>query len=105
MRNVRMRWLSTLALILTAQLPSQVVLGGVTRDGTIGPGPQAQITSGPGCDYCVLESLGARSGTNLYHSFSEFNVGMGETASFFGSAYSSRPKITALSVDIGIVSG
>ncbi len=74
-----------LALALAAQVVSLPVSGDVVRDGTIGPGKQVLVSAGVDCDYCILESLGTRSGTNLYHSFSEFDVDPGETASFYGS--------------------
>ncbi len=71
--------------MLSSPLITRPCVADVVRDGTIGPGEHVQVSSGPGCDYCITESLGARSGANLYHSFSEFDVGTGETASFYGS--------------------
>lgn len=53
---------------------------GVTRDGTLGPaGPLA------GPNYQIADTDGTRAGTNLFHSFSQFNIGTGESATFTNS--------------------
>jgi filamentous hemagglutinin family protein len=51
----------------------------ITLDGTVGP-------SGPlvGPDYVIGDDLGQLKGTNLFHSFGEFNVLTGESATFTG---------------------
>lgn len=51
----------------------------ITLDGTMGP-------SGPltGPDYVISDNLGQLKGTNLFHSFGEFNVLTGESATFTG---------------------
>ena len=53
----------------------------VTLDGTLG-------TSGPlaGPDYAIPESVGQTRGANLFHSFGQFSLGSGESATFGGSA-------------------
>ena len=51
--------------------------GNIRTDGTVGA---AQNLTGP--TYLVPQTLGTRSGSNLFHSFSVFNVGSGETARF-----------------------
>jgi filamentous hemagglutinin family protein len=75
------KWLSIASITLAPLLG----VADVIRDGSIGPGPEVQVPSGPECTYCILENLGARSGRNLYHSFSEFDVASGEVANFFAS--------------------
>ena len=44
----------------------------------------AQTLQGP--DYRVKQTLGAREGNNLFHSFDEFNIHTGESATFTGDA-------------------
>lgn len=51
----------------------------VTTDGTVGP---TAILSGPNFD--INETLGTQSGSNLFHSFSTFNINTGESATFSG---------------------
>ncbi|MGA1844977.1 MAG: filamentous hemagglutinin N-terminal domain-containing protein, partial [bacterium] len=51
----------------------------ITLDGTLGPhGP----LEGP--DYLITHAMGEQVGGNLFHSFGEFNVHTGETATFTG---------------------
>jgi filamentous hemagglutinin family protein len=51
----------------------------ITLDGSLGPsGP----LSGPG--YLIGQNLGQLRGTNLFHSFGQFNVQTGESATFTG---------------------
>ncbi len=53
----------------------------IVSDGTAGA---AQAFTGP--NYTIDQSDGTTSGTNLLHSFSDFNVGVGESATFTGDA-------------------
>jgi len=58
-------------------LPAGHGTAGVTRDGTMGPaGPIA------GPSYTIPDTDGRRAGVNLFHSFGEFNIGTGESATF-----------------------
>ena len=58
----------------------------MVRDGSIGPAGAGPVGPGLGdVTYDISEDLGERAGTNLYHSFSEFGVALGETASFSAS--------------------
>lgn len=52
----------------------------IITDGSMG-----QATSLTGPDVIIPESLGTRSGTNLFHSFSTFSIHEGENATFTGS--------------------
>ncbi len=52
----------------------------VETDGTVGP---AASLSGP--DYWIPEELGTLSGPNLFHSFRQFSIFSGESATFTGS--------------------
>src|SRR5262245_48590034 len=72
--------------ILPGIASAQVVLDGSV--GSTGPGLVA-----PGLDdlgepatYLIRDELGERAGANLFHSFSQFDVGPGETATFTSSA-------------------
>lgn len=53
----------------------------VTTDGTLGP---RQTVTGP--HYQVPASLGQQRGGNLFHSFRQFDLAKGETATFTGPA-------------------
>ncbi len=49
----------------------------IRTDGTVGP---AQVLQGPA--YQIPQALGRLAGANLFHSFSAFSVGSGESATF-----------------------
>jgi len=74
-----------LALCLPATVRSE---GGVVRDGSIGSAPPGVVGPGPdgvgNATYLISEDLGEQKGSNLFHSFSRFDVGTGEVASFTG---------------------
>ncbi|ODS24428.1 hypothetical protein AB835_03780 [Candidatus Endobugula sertula] len=53
----------------------------VVMDGSLGP---SGSLVGP--DFRVTADLGQQRGANLFHSFSQFNIGTGESATFSGSA-------------------
>ncbi len=52
----------------------------VVLDGTLG---SSGALSGP--DYRISADLGKQAGTNLFHSFNQFDINTGETATFTGS--------------------
>ena len=54
----------------------------ITLDGSLG-------TAGalPGPDYMIGAELGSRAGNNLFHSFGEFNINTGESATFTGPSH------------------
>ncbi|MCZ6708997.1 MAG: filamentous hemagglutinin N-terminal domain-containing protein, partial [Gammaproteobacteria bacterium] len=58
--------------------------GDVITDGTIGTTPSTIVVLGDTIPdtYDIIESLGERSGTNLFHSFLTFNIDSGEIARF-----------------------
>ncbi len=51
----------------------------IIRDGTVGPGVEIQPT---GPNYIIPEDMGALAGSNLFHSFEEFNILTNESATF-----------------------
>ena len=53
--------------------------GGVTTDGTLG---RAGALTGP--DYRITPDLGQQTGGNLFHSFGQFSLNAGESATFSG---------------------
>ncbi|MEW6300660.1 MAG: filamentous hemagglutinin N-terminal domain-containing protein, partial [Thermodesulfobacteriota bacterium] len=64
-------------LLLVAGLPASRAQ--ITLDGSMGPaGPLA------GPDYRIDAGVGQMRGSNLFHSFAEFNVRAGESATFRG---------------------
>ena len=72
---------SSLALVLFAiatQISAQIVTDG-TR-GTAGPIDPPQALTGPA--YSIPDTLGTQVGPNLFHSFSDFNINSGESATF-----------------------
>ena len=64
-------------LLEAQQIPTQIV-----RDGTVGPGASLQPVGSSSGVYEIGEDFGARAGRNLFHSFSFFNLGQGDTALF-----------------------
>jgi len=66
-----------LVLLLNLGLP--VIHAQVSLDGTLG---SSGALSGP--DYRIGADLGKQSGSNLFHSFSQFNINTDETATFTG---------------------
>ena len=66
-------------LILLREILSPNAKAQITLDGTFGD-PAA--ISGP--DYLIKDTMGLRMGPNLFHSFGEFNLNMGESATFTG---------------------
>jgi len=52
----------------------------IVTDGTLG-----QVTTLPGSNYVISDTLGQQVGGNLFHSFQFFNINTGETATFTGS--------------------
>lgn len=67
----------TLALLASARNASAQIV----TDGTLGP---AQALGGP--DYQIGSNLGRIFGRNLFHSFRDFNLAQGESATFSGPA-------------------
>ena len=53
----------------------------IETDGSLGP---AQALNGK--DFVINENLGNRAGNNLFHSFREFNLHQGESATFTGAS-------------------
>jgi filamentous hemagglutinin family protein len=59
---------------LSAPISAQIVLDGTLgRQGTL-----------PGPDFAIGAELGQQHGSNLFHSFSDFNIHQGESATFSG---------------------
>ncbi len=70
-----------LAVAASVVLAPLIVSAQIATDGTVG---QAIIVSGP--EARIAADLGQRTGGNLFHSFSTFNVPSGESAVFEGDA-------------------
>ncbi|MDM8525331.1 filamentous hemagglutinin N-terminal domain-containing protein [Desulfococcaceae bacterium HSG8] len=54
---------------------------GIRLDGTIGNAGKLDL---PGPDYKISDEYGRQAGTNLFHSFQQFNIHSGESATFTG---------------------
>src|SRR5215813_10087746 len=68
-----------LAALCAPALGAGAARADVVLDGSMGnPGP----VPFDGTTWQITDDLGRRSGPNLFHSFSLFNVGAGQTASF-----------------------
>jgi filamentous hemagglutinin family protein len=63
---------------------ARVALAEVTFDGSLGSSGSA--LPGGASTYLILDTNGARAGSNLFHSFGKFNIGAGEIATFSGAA-------------------
>jgi filamentous hemagglutinin family protein len=68
------------ALLLLASLPGGIAAE-VVMDGSLGPGG---ALGGP--DYAITQDLGKTVGSNLFQSFSRFNISNGESATFSGNS-------------------
>ena len=55
---------------------------GATFDGTTDSGTTASLSG----DFTVTEADGSLRGTNLFHSFSNFSINAGESATFTGTS-------------------
>jgi len=54
---------------------------GIKRDGTVGIAGKTDL---PGPDYEIKAEFGKQTGANLFHSFEQFNIHKGESATFSG---------------------
>ncbi len=61
-------------------VPLSIAHAQIQTDGSLG---SAQKLNGP--NYVIDEGLGKRAGNNLFHSFHEFNINKGESATFRGA--------------------
>jgi filamentous hemagglutinin family protein len=68
-----------ISLISLLNLGLSVIHAQVTLDGTLG---STGALSGP--DYRIDADLGKQTGSNLFHSFGQFNINTGESATFTG---------------------
>ncbi len=68
-------------LVLTANVYAQIV-----TDGSVGnPKNLGRVQNLPGPNFSIPESLGSPAGANLFHSFQDFNIQTGQSATFTGS--------------------
>ncbi len=74
-------WVIATTLVGCILICAPVARAQVTLDGTLGP---ASALAGP--DYLISDDLGQLRGANLFHSFGEFTIDTGESATFTGPA-------------------
>ncbi|MCB1921473.1 MAG: hypothetical protein KDJ28_16070, partial [Candidatus Competibacteraceae bacterium] len=67
------------SLFFGLMLLTRLSLAQVTLDGTLGP---AGLLSGP--NYAIPAEVGQQHGGNLFHSFGQFSIQQGESATFSG---------------------
>ncbi len=83
--------------------PAMALAAGIATDGTVGPRQQLNGAGG----FQIPDTLGTRRGGNLFHSFSDFQLGRGETATFSqtqGGAISSVfARVSGLQTDGSIM--
>jgi len=72
---------SFLILFATRLYADGTHLQGIQLDGTIGTAGKPDL---PGPDYEIKAEFGKRAGANLFHSFRQFNIHQGESATFTG---------------------
>ena len=70
----------SLLMLALVCLGSRPALAQIRTDGSVGPA--AQTLSAATGQYTLPQSLGKLVGTNLFHSFQDFNINTGETATF-----------------------
>ena len=89
---------SRAVLLVLVVLPTPVSAQ-VIRDGSIGPGGPGLVAGGiddlgQPATYLIHEGLGERAGTDLFHSFDQFSVGSGETATFTATQPTDKERRT-----------
>jgi len=72
---------ASIAVLLAAVLPLRA--GNVATDGSVGG---ATSVGKVGNDFAIPHTLGTKTGGNLFHSFTQFNLDAGESATFSGPA-------------------
>ena len=72
-----MRMIRSAGVLLPLCLGMTDATAQIVTDGSLGPG---MALAGP--DFVIGEALGTRLGSNLFHSFADFNVQLGQSATF-----------------------
>ena len=72
--------IGTLLLLVSVSVSAEV-----TIDGSLGGVAFDDVSPGNGFTYDIQETYGQTAGSNLFHSFDKFNIGVGEHANFSGS--------------------
>src|SRR5688572_31607978 len=72
---------TTLVAAAVSLAVSEIALAQIATDGTLGA---ATALTGP--HYAITPNLGRQLGSNLFHSFSTFNLVNGQSATFSGPA-------------------
>ena len=78
--NADRTWCAGVLLSLVALAPADA-RAQIALDGSLGP-----VTALQGPDFAITHDLGRVAGANLFHSFSDFNLNTGESATFSGPA-------------------
>ena len=83
-----MVYMQSLLLFLVALVWSFEIQSQIVTDGSLSP---ARTLSGP--NYNIGVEVGRQVGNNVYHSFSDFNIHSGESATFTGPSGLDNLKI------------
>ena len=70
------------SILLAIAVPPPLVWAGATFDGSTDSGTTASLSG----NFTVTEADGSLRGNNLFHSFSDFNINAGESATFTGAS-------------------
>lgn len=81
MQKYRLSLAGCFAFVLAVGLAAAPAGAEVSLDGTLG-----KAGALPGPDYAITADLGRQVGANLFHSFTDFSLAQGESATFSGPA-------------------
>ena len=70
------------SILLAMAIPS-AIWAGATLDGSTSNGVKTEFTD---TNFVVDETHGTLTGSNLFHSFNDFNINAGESATFTGTS-------------------
>jgi large exoprotein involved in heme utilization and adhesion len=79
-RNLNKNFGFLIAAFTLTSLSSAPACAQIRTDGSVGPAAQTLTVSG--AKFTILQTSGRLSGANMFHSFQDFNVNTGQSATF-----------------------